>query len=315
MPAQDPIHKRLNAFRQLPRMQAGSLIISVFGDAIYPRAGVVWLGCIIRLLEPLGLNERLIRTAIFRLVKEDWLQTQTAGRRTDYGLSETGRQRIDDASNLIYGGSQLKWDGQWRIILTGGQYSPHARTTLRKALYWHGFGEWNNHTFLHPSADLNQVVDSLHAEGLGSMVDGLLTLKSELIPTDATISHKEVVEQAWDLNHLGESYILFMKQYDSVASRLAKTAIDGETAFLTRLLLVHDYRRLLLRDPVLPNSLWPANWPGLNARQLFNHLYVQLAEPSESHLDSHLHRADQSALRRGPIMSKRIAAMLAGSES
>ena len=82
--------KRLDKFRRQDRMQAGSLIISLFGDAIYPRGGAIWLGCLIQLLEPLGVNERLVRTAIYRLVKEDWLITQSHGRRTDYALSPNG---------------------------------------------------------------------------------------------------------------------------------------------------------------------------------------------------------------------------------
>ncbi len=71
----DLVQQRLNAFRQQQRVQAGSLIITVFGDAILPRGGRIWLGSLIRLLEPLELNERLIRTSVFRLAKEQWLRT------------------------------------------------------------------------------------------------------------------------------------------------------------------------------------------------------------------------------------------------
>ena len=78
-----PIKQRLDDFRQQRRVQAGSLIISAFGDAILPRGGRVWLGSLIRLLEPLELNERLVRTSVFRLAKEEWLRTETVGRRAD----------------------------------------------------------------------------------------------------------------------------------------------------------------------------------------------------------------------------------------
>ena len=309
MTASNPIHKRLHAFQQLPRMQAGSLIVSVFGDAIHPRGGVVWLGCLIRLLEPLALNERLVRTAIFRLVKEDWLTTQTVGRRTDYGLSEAGRSRIEEASKLIYGSAKSKWDAQWRIILTSAEQPSASRAALRKALYWQGFGEWNANTFVHPSADLKQVTDTLHAEGLVKEAVQLVTLMCKLIPTPSTISNKQVVEQAWDLKHLGQSYVAFIKQYEQIDAKFEKWQATNEEAFLTRLLLVHDFRRLLLRDPLLPNTLLPANWPGLKARQLFNHLYGQLHEASENHLDTHLQKADASTPRRGALFNKRIAAM------
>ena len=79
----DPIENRIAEFRQQDRMKTGSLIVSIFGDAILPRGGRVWLGSLIRLLEPLQLNERLIRTSIFRLVKEGWLQSEALGRRAE----------------------------------------------------------------------------------------------------------------------------------------------------------------------------------------------------------------------------------------
>lgn len=309
MTVPNPIHQRLHAFQQLPRMRAGSLIISAFGDAIYPRGGVVWLGCLIRLLEPLALNERLVRTAIFRLVKEDWLQAQTMGRRTDYGLSATGRSRIEEASKLIYGNPTSQWDEHWRIIFTSAEQSPQSRAALRKALYWQGFGEWNANTFLHPSADLNQVTASLSADGLQQELLDSWTLISKIVPTPFTISDKQVVAQAWDLKQLGQSYANFIAQYQTIDSRFDKLKASDEEAFLTRLLLVHDFRRLLLRDPMLPNTLLPGHWPGLKARQLFNRLYSKLHEASENHLDMHLQKADESVPRRGSLLSKRIAAM------
>ena len=313
MPVTDPIRKRLKTFQQQHRMQAGSLIVSVFGDAIHPRGGMVWLGCLIRLLEPLALNERLIRTAIFRLVKQEWLETHTHGRRTDYGLSYTGRSRIEEASKLIYGGNKLKWDEQWRIILTNPDASLKSRNALRKALYWQGFGEWNASSFLHPSADVNQVMASLHAEGLAQSSDELLTFMSKLISTPSTIDNKQVVEQAWDLKHLEQGYRDFLKQYEEISSALDHQT-NAEQAFMLRILLVHDFRRLLLRDPMLPSSLLPASWTGLEARQLFNKLYLQLLEASEEHLDTELQRADESTPKRGLIFSKRIAAMRADSK-
>lgn len=289
-------------------MQAGSLIVSVFGDAIHPRGGVVWLGCLIRLLEPLALNERLVRTAIYRLVKDDWLQTQTLGRRTDYGLSPTGRARIEEASKLIYHPSSTKWDEQWRVIMTNAQMPTKQRAALRQALYWQGFGEWNTHAFLHPSADLKQVVPTLQTKGL-------VTFMSSLLPTPSTISNQQVVEQAWDLKLMARGYLDFLKQYLPVLGSMQKQETPDEEAFLLRILLVHDFRRLLLRDPMLPSALLPAQWPGSQARLLFNKLYVRLQQGSEQHLNQHLQTADQSTPLGGAVFSKRIAAMRADSKS
>ena len=74
-----PVQDLLDSFRERNRVKAGSLIISVFGDAILPRGGKIWLGGLINLLAPLDLNERLIRTTVFRLVKDEWLTTKKNG--------------------------------------------------------------------------------------------------------------------------------------------------------------------------------------------------------------------------------------------
>ncbi|MEM8659491.1 MAG: phenylacetic acid degradation operon negative regulatory protein PaaX, partial [Pseudomonadota bacterium] len=54
----------LDAFREQRPLRGGSLIITVFGDAISQHGNSVWLGSIIQALEPFGLNSRLIRTAV-----------------------------------------------------------------------------------------------------------------------------------------------------------------------------------------------------------------------------------------------------------
>jgi phenylacetic acid degradation operon negative regulatory protein len=51
------------ASRQLQRLlatrspRAKSLIVTVFGDSILPHGGTVWVGSLIRLLVPFGINE------------------------------------------------------------------------------------------------------------------------------------------------------------------------------------------------------------------------------------------------------------------
>ena len=63
--ASQAIEALLESFRQKSRVQASSLITTVFGDAILPRGGRVWLGSLIKLLQPLDINERLVRTTVF----------------------------------------------------------------------------------------------------------------------------------------------------------------------------------------------------------------------------------------------------------
>ena len=58
-------------------------------------------------------------------------------------------------------------------------------------------------------------------------------------------------------------------------------------AFTARILLIHHYRRVVLRDPLLPSVLLPADWPARAARKLCGDIYRGLLPLSEQWLDRH----------------------------
>lgn len=283
-----PIRARIDEFRQQRRVRANSLIVSLFGDMVVPRGGRIWLGSLIRLLEPLGLNERLVRTSVFRLGKAEWLCTKALGRRSDYLLTESGQRRFDEASRHIYAAYSPSWDGRWRLVLNVGQLAPADRDALRRALFWQGFGMLGGDCFVHPGADLALVFEALVADGLGHLLGGLMPLLAGDSAVGNTAGSTDLVARAWNLSELAKSYRLFVTTYTPILLALKRkhtAPVDDESAFLIRLLLIHDYRRLLLRDPELPDVLLPPGWPGQAARTLCKELYRLLLAPSEHHLD------------------------------
>ncbi len=82
--------------------RAKSLCVSLLGDAMEPHGGAIWLGDLIALLQPLGINERLLRTSVFRLVAEGWLHAERHGRRSLYRLSPQGARNTAHAAQRIY---------------------------------------------------------------------------------------------------------------------------------------------------------------------------------------------------------------------
>jgi phenylacetic acid degradation operon negative regulatory protein len=285
------IEVRLDLFRQKSRIQAGSLITTVFGDAILPRGGRVSLGSMIQLLKPLGVNERLVRTAVYRLVKEEWLQSEAVGRKTDYMLTPSGRSRFDEASRQIYAADIPGWDRRWRLILIVGELDIRLREQLRRALFWRGFGETVAGGFVHPTADLEKVMESLASEGLDAMRAHVMPMMAVNSRAAHCATDIDMVQKAWNLSDLALSYEGFLQKYEAILDALiadGQEDVSEANAFLVRTLLIHDVRRLLLRDPQLPEGLLPVTWPGSRARLLCRDLYRKLLPLSERHLDANV---------------------------
>lgn len=289
-----PSCERIAQFRAGGRGQAGSVIVTVFGDGVLPRGGRIWLGSLIALLAPLGLSERLVRTAVFRLAQDDWLEALAHGRRSDYQLTPAGRLRFIEASRQIYANAPAPWDQRWRLITVTGALAPDERERLCRALLWHGFGELGGDCFVHPSADLSSIFESLAAEGLAPLLGRLLPLVAANPQLSASGKDADLVARAWNLQDLDRAYQSFVHSYTPILQQWQRggDALDAGSAFLIRSLLIHDYRRLLLRDPQLPGELLPPHWAGHEARHLCRALYGLLLPAAEQHLDRHLRLAD-----------------------
>src|ERR1700756_4403417 len=113
----DAVAVLLGKFRRQRPIRGGSLLIAIFGDSIAPRGGIISLGSLIGLARPFGLTERLVRTSVARLAGDGWLVAQREGRRSDYRLTATGRDRFAEATSRIYGAIPNSWDGQWTLLV------------------------------------------------------------------------------------------------------------------------------------------------------------------------------------------------------
>ena len=135
-PRPDP-HVRRWIAHQIARTppRAPSLIVTVWGDAIAPHGGAVVLPGLIRLLAPFGVNERLVRTSVFRLARQGWLEARPLGRRSLYSLTPDGARRFAGAQGRIYTAPDDRWDGAWELVLADG-LTPDERRALAVELHW-----------------------------------------------------------------------------------------------------------------------------------------------------------------------------------
>ncbi|MFQ5609964.1 MAG: phenylacetic acid degradation operon negative regulatory protein PaaX [Woeseiaceae bacterium] len=274
-------------FQSRPTLRAGSLITTVFGDAIAPRGGVVWLGSLIGAMSDFGINERLVRTSVFRLAKDGWLQSDQVGRRSFYSLTDEGRERFEQATHRIYGEPVTDWDGNWCLVLLAGLEAA-AKDTVRKEVSWLGFGAMSANVLAHPAPDMADLDVTLRRIGLA---DDVVVMNGRTIRCEHAM--RRVAQASWNLDDIDARYRRFVAMFRPVLAHVHKTrAVAPKTAFLIRTLLIQEYRKVLLRDPLLPASLLPGNWHGTAAYQLCRNLYPGLFAPAEEYLSEVMETAD-----------------------
>lgn len=300
------IEELVEEFKNQRPIRGGSLIITIYGDAISPRGGTVWLGSLIKLLEPLGLNQRLVRTSIFRLTKEGWLTSTQVGRRSYYSLTDIGRRRFESAFRRIYAKLHPEWDGKWDMVITT-QLDNELRKVVKKELEWLGFGNIAPGIMAHPMADMVEVNGTLQDLCVSQDV---IHMESQLIGTETSVPLKELVHECWNLQQLAENYQLFLERFRPILRALeGADKLDPEQCFQLRTLLIHHYRRALLRDPQMPEKLLPADWAGTSARILARNIYRLIQGQAEEHLSETQETADGPLPEPAPRFYKRFGGL------
>ena len=279
--------KLVEEFRSRPTLRAGSLITTVFGDAIAPRGGTVWLGSLIRAMADFGISERLVRTSVFRLVREGWLEKAQIGRRAYYSLTPEGCERFKQATLRIYGRPASDWDGQWCLLLLSA-LDTTQKEAMRRECGWLGFAPLSANVMAHPLPDVAELDITMRRLGVGEIV---VVMRGSTIRSEAAM--RELARSRWNLDDIDGAYAKFVRRFRPLLRSLAGQAqLSDKSAFLVRTLLIQEYRKVLLRDPWLPEELLPAGWHGSAAYQLCRNLYLRIHSQADAWLDAMMDTAD-----------------------
>jgi phenylacetic acid degradation operon negative regulatory protein len=269
----------LAGLREQPS-RTGKLIITLYGDAIAPRGGSLWLGTLLEVFRAAGVGDGVVRTACSRLAADGWLARCRRGRNSFYALAGRGLAETDAAAPRIYGPLSPPWDG----VLTIAVLDPGPlRDPVREALFAAGWG----------------AVGPLLMVGTAPVAaPGALVFTAA---GDASTA-RELARRAWPLDELAERYHAFLAIFPE-----GEPPLTGLEALIARMLLVHEYRRVVLRDPHLPSALLPPDWPGFAARDRATALYAALHDASEAWLDAHAVAEAGALPRLDPARARRFA--------
>jgi len=265
-----------------------TFLVTVFGDVISQHGQWVWMGSLIEALSSLGYSERLVRTSVFRLVKDDWLQVKKIGRKSYYSLTENANNHYTKAARRIYSPERKHDDDRWLIVIPS--FVEDAQLVqFKRQLKWLGFSSLATGVYAHPFGDK----DSLNATLIElNLENSVIVFSAETVDKNSLKVLKKQVYQKWQLNQLSDYYTQFINTYQKQYDLIKKENISAEQAFIIRLLLIHDYRRIILKDNELSSSMLPEDWSGYKAHFLTKALYRLLSKQSQSYIVNSLINSD-----------------------
>jgi phenylacetic acid degradation operon negative regulatory protein len=269
--------------------RTGSIIITVFGDAIVPRGGSVALGTLLEFFATIDVDSSVVRTAMSRLTADGWFEREKVGRNSFYRLVQRERLTFDIATKHIYGPPATDWTGRFELLLiANGSDRDAAREALKNA----GFGTPLPGVWVAPS-------------GVPIPEEAKAAIRLEVSAEDD--SGRRLLSESWPLEQTAEAYRRFMRSFEPLRAWVARDRLSDIDAFTARVLLIHHYRRVVLRDPLLPLALLPRDWPGRAARQLCGEIYRGLLPASEQWLDRHASNEDGPLPAAAKELSRRFA--------
>jgi phenylacetic acid degradation operon negative regulatory protein len=260
-----------------------SLLITVYGDALVPRGGGAWLATLIRLSAGFGINERAVRTGVFRVTRDGWLEAETLGRRSRYRVTAEGAARFAHAFHRVYDVPFEPWDGEWEALVAHEGLGPAARRHLRDELGWAGYAAFAPGVFLRPARRDGVALRIVEALGVSRSVTVFEAREAEVVGLGGLAARSETV---YALSALAGEYRRFLARFSGVADALKRTRPAPAQAFAIRTLLVHAYRRVRLRDPQLPREVLADDWPGADAYAVSRAIHRATHEAAEAHLES-----------------------------
>jgi phenylacetic acid degradation operon negative regulatory protein len=229
--------------KSLARMTARSVVLSVLLGAHPAWASAAEL---IRLTSDFGIKETALRVALTRMVSAGDLIRSADG----YRLSERllARQRRQDESMR----PQLRpWDGYWStLIVTSVGTDPRTRAALRTTLHNKRFGELREGVWMRP--------DNLELDLNADIRDRLRMIRAR------DEAPAELAGLLWDLPS-------WVRTGNRLLAEMS-TASDVPARFVVAAAIV----RHLLTDPVLPEELLPADWPGARLRLVYHDFATEL---------------------------------------
>ncbi|MGH1367105.1 MAG: PaaX family transcriptional regulator C-terminal domain-containing protein [Maritimibacter sp.] len=254
--------RAISALIEAGEPRVWSLIVTVFGDMARAPGATIPGPVLSALTSRMGIRPEAMRVALYRLRKDDWITSTKAGRVSQYHLTQAGRRQSERATARIYAAFPPA-PADWHVFVAPPM-EHSARLAVESDFGAKGYVTLAPGTFLGTGPAPERAGYFAMTGQPGHLPDWL---KSQLMP--------EELAQAY------EAFLAVLSEVE-LALREGKTCALDRAAI--RILIVHGWRRLVLRHTPLPDALYPSTWVGPEARAKVQDLLATLGRPLVSDL-------------------------------
>ena len=254
----DPLAPLIDALHT-SRLRVWSIIVTIYGDCIQPRGGRAAMTELQAITDRIGIEGGALRTAMSRLAQDGWVTRDREGRNSFYTLTEQGRALSEPASQQIYRGTFSATDGRWILAISEQPADP--------------------------SKDGASLGVTRHVQLIGPEQIAERRTAGDLIVQGTPQEIPDWVKAAAMDSFLRDEYARLAALLDPLSPDALAT-LSPLDALALRVLLIHAWRRLVLRHPAPPQGLMPHDWPGETCHAALSRIYPALIKPSESFWDT-----------------------------
>jgi phenylacetic acid degradation operon negative regulatory protein len=260
-----------SAAEQARWLRPQSVIFTLLAEHLLNRDLALCSGSFIEVLSRVGVGEHATRSTLARMVRRGLLERIRSGRAIYFKMTprciailEDGRERIW-STGAINSADEHHW-----TVLTFSL--PEAwrskRYDLVSRLTWAGFGPLQNGVWLAPhEIDVSPIIAELDLRA------HVRTFQMRPVPPTDPIA---VIRETFDLDALAKRYRMFSATWRHAGERKTPDAL------VLTLKLSTQWLRIIRDDPRVPVHLLPANWPAIEAQQLFRSLHDAHREAAEA---------------------------------
>ncbi|MGC1498272.1 MAG: PaaX family transcriptional regulator C-terminal domain-containing protein [Sulfitobacter sp.] len=240
---------------QTPRVW--SLLVTIFGELAQEKGAQISGLMLTHMRALIGIKPEAMRVALHRLRKDGWIENRRTGRTSAYYLTDWGRAQSGEASPRIYSPAPAA-DQAWLILSDPNR--PQSDSSLH--------GTWLT----------SNLVLSIDAPPPSDAFVTPLTAETTLPDW--------MRNKVCDAETLAKS-IAFADTLETVKRQLnVLPELSVLESAVFRILLVHAWRRIVLKSPVLPDFVFPVDWCGPQCRQNVSDLLTSFPKCSLAELEA-----------------------------